>query len=75
MSLLEVTGVKKVYIPKANVPDLEEIDAVVKEAIEFVPCEYFTEVVSDATIEPIVVKDKENIIFTENSNKRTAVRQ
>ena len=68
-------GVKKVYIPKANVPDLEEIDAVVKEAIEFVPCEYFTEVVSDATIEPIVVKDKENIIFTENSNKRTAVRQ
>ena len=68
-------GVKKVYIPKANVPDLEEIDAVVKEAIEFVPCEYFTEVVSDATIEPIVVKDKESIIFTENSNKRTAVRQ
>lgn len=68
-------GIKKVFIPKANVPDLEEIDAVVKDAIEFIPCEYFTEVISEATIEPIVVKDKADIIFTDNSAKTATVRQ
>ncbi|MCH5304514.1 MAG: endopeptidase La, partial [Ruminococcus sp.] len=70
------SGIKKVYIPKANIPDLEEIDSVVKDAIEFVPCEYFTEVLSDATIEPVVIKDSENVILADNkAHNQTVVRQ
>ncbi len=69
-------GIKKVYIPKANVPDLEEIDEVVKSSLIFVPCEFFTEVLSDATVEPIVVKDSEKIIIPGNTANNTAsVRQ
>lgn len=69
-------GVKKVYIPKDNMPDLEEIDNAVKASLVFVPCEFFTEVLSDATVEPIVVKDSEKIIIPESSANNTAsVRQ
>ncbi len=69
-------GIKKVYIPKSNVPDLEEIDDTVKGKIEFVSCEYFTEVINDATVEPIVANDKQNsILLTENSSEQTVIRQ
>ncbi len=69
-------GIKKVYIPKSNVPDLEEIDDIVKEKIEFIPCEYFTEVINDATVEPIIVKDKQNsILITNKTSEQTVVRQ
>ena len=43
-------GIKTVLIPKANVPDLEEVDDVVKEAIEFVPCEELQTVLDRALI-------------------------
>ncbi len=68
-------GIRKVYIPKSNVPDLEEIDDEVKNAIEFVPCGYFTEVLCDATIEPIVVNKEENVFFPKNTSGSAAVRQ
>lgn len=69
-------GIKKVYIPKDNIPDLQEIDSIVKDAVEFVPCEYFTEVISDATIEPVVVKDSENVKLSDNKpHNSTVVRQ
>lgn len=67
-------GIKKLYIPKDNVPDLEEIDNAVKDAIEFKPCEYFTEVITDATIEPIVVKDKNNMFLPDNKQNSASVR-
>ncbi len=60
-------GVKTVFIPKENIPDLEEIDDVVRENVTFVPVENFTEVLSTATIEPIVVKDNEgNLVIPAN---------
>ncbi len=37
-------GVKTVIIPKLNVPDLEEVDEVVKNAVQFVPAEYIDDV-------------------------------
>ena len=43
-------GIKTVLIPKANVPDLEEVDDVVREAIEFVPCEELQTVLDRALI-------------------------
>ncbi len=69
-------GVKKVYIPKSNLPDLEELDEVVKNNIEFIPCEYFTEVLSDSTVEPIIASEKEpGILVHKNTSESPAVRQ
>lgn len=43
-------GVKTVFIPKANLPDLDEVDAKVKEKIEFVPVEYVGEIIDKALL-------------------------
>ena len=43
-------GVKTVFIPKANIPDLEEVDNVVKERIEFIPVEFASEIIDKALI-------------------------
>ena len=43
-------GVKTVIIPKDNVPDLHEVDAVVKENIEFKPVETIDEVIDIAFV-------------------------
>lgn len=43
-------GIKTVIIPAANKPDLEEVDDVVKEAIEFVCAERITDVLNTALI-------------------------
>ncbi|MCR5652660.1 MAG: endopeptidase La [Ruminococcus sp.] len=69
-------GVKTVYIPKDNVPDLQELDPVVKEAIKFIPCETFTDVIFNATVEPIVVKEKKNVVLPKGAVSTAAtVRQ
>ncbi|MBO5214037.1 MAG: endopeptidase La [Clostridia bacterium] len=44
-------GIKKVVLPAANLPDLEEIDSVVKENIEFIPAEQIETVLNTALIE------------------------
>ena len=41
---------KKVIIPAANVPDLAEVDPVVKEAIQFVPAETMETVLKTALL-------------------------
>lgn len=43
--------IRKVVIPKANVPDLEEVDDAVKSAIEFVPCDDLKTVLDTALIQ------------------------
>ena len=43
-------GIKTVIIPVANKPDLEEVDQVVKDAIEFVYAENLTDVLDTALI-------------------------
>ena len=43
-------GVKTVFIPKANVPDLEEVDSVVKEKIEFIPVEFVGDFIDKALV-------------------------
>lgn len=50
-------GVKTVFIPKDNEPDLEEVDEVVKNAVRFVPVSDFTEVLLSATVEPIKLSE------------------
>ena len=43
-------GVKTVFIPKANIPDLDEVDPVIRENIEFVPVSYVEEIISRALL-------------------------
>lgn len=43
-------GIKKVIIPKANVKDLEEVPACVKEEIEFVPVDKIDDVLKHALV-------------------------
>lgn len=43
-------GIRKLIIPKENVPDLEDIPASVRKKIEFIPVESFEEVI------PVVIK-------------------
>ena len=52
-------GVKTVFIPKANLPDLDDVDAVVKENVRFVAVEYVDEIISRALVD-------ENIENTEH---------
>lgn len=44
-------GVKKVIIPADNIPDLEEIDPVVYDALEFVPVSHVDEVLALALVQ------------------------
>ncbi len=62
-------GVKTVFIPNDNAPDLDEIDSVVKENVTFVPVKSFTEVLSAATVEPLVVRDKSEKLILHSGSK------
>ena len=44
-------GIKKVVLPAGNLPDLDEIDPVVKENIEFIPAEHVETVLKTALVE------------------------
>ena len=45
-----IRGIKTVIIPKANVPDLDEVDDAVKANVEFVPVSHVDEVLSVALL-------------------------
>ncbi len=46
-------GVKTVLIPEDNIPDLEEVDPVVKKAITFIPANHVETVLETALLKPI----------------------
>lgn len=52
-------GVKRVFIPKENLPDLEEVDPVITESIEIIPVSFVGEIIEQA-ISGITVNGKEN---------------
>ena len=49
-------GVKTVFIPKDNIADLEEVDAKVKEKIEFVPVSFVDEIIDRALLNSEEIK-------------------
>ena len=53
-------GIKTVIIPKANQPDLQDVDSVVKENVNFIPVETFSDVVSIAINNTHSIEIKEN---------------
>jgi len=66
------SGIKTVFIPKDNLPNLEEVDQVVKDTVEFVPVEYFTEVLDRAIIKPITTKEIDDNMFIADSKTQQA---
>ena len=66
-------GIKKVFIPKDNLPNLEEVDPTLKENVEFIPVEYFTEVLDNVTVKPIVSEDINNsMLMSENTSQKVS---
>lgn len=69
-------GVKKVFIPLDNAPNIEEVDPVVRESVDFIPVENFVDVLRNATIKPVVTTDYDKIIVTDNNTRTSStVRQ
>ena len=44
-------GVKTVFIPNDNIPDLDEVDEKVKENVEFIPVSFVDEIISRAIVD------------------------
>ncbi len=68
-------GMKKVLIPKDNIPDLEKIDDTVKDKLEFVAVETFSDVIENALVlsDKKVQKDLSGVIPSEEGQKRSAI--
>ncbi len=49
-------GVTTIFLPKGNLPDLSEVDDVVKSAIRFVPCDHVSQIL------------KETLLFSQSTN-------
>lgn len=51
-------GVKTVFIPKANLPDLDEVDEVVKQNVRFIPVSFVDEIIDKALKQSDSVKNE-----------------
>ncbi len=54
-------GVNTVFIPKENIPDLDEVDDAVKAHIKFIPAEFADEVINAALLPLDTAEEKLNI--------------
>lgn len=67
-------GVKQVFIPYDNIPDIDEVDEKVRENVEFIPVQYVTEIIDRALL-PLVEEPKESTTFIpKEATKATAIR-
>lgn len=68
-------GVKTVFIPDANVPDLAELDSEVIKGIKFIPVKTVDQVIESAIIHKNVVIDSgyHTLIQEKEKNRKTAV--
>lgn len=69
-------GVKVVFIPKENIPDLEEVDEVVRKGLTFIPVAFASEVLERAFAsqveEATEEMPKESAVIPSVTNKRRA---
>ena len=57
-------GVKTVFIPKENIPDLEDVDETVKANVEFVPVSYVDEIINRALVKKSVKSEMPAVYST-----------
>lgn len=67
-------GVKTVFIPKENLPDVEEIDEKVREGLCIIPVEFADEVIEKALL-PIINEASGEEHFAESSGKPATISQ
>lgn len=58
-------GVKTVFIPKDNLPDLDEVDETVKENVRFVPVSNVNEIISQALVLKHDKTDNNTVVYSE----------
>ena len=61
------SGIHTVLFPADNVPDLSEVDAVVREAVTFVPVSHVNEVLPKALTEKLGPKKEHSVVHTKAS--------
>lgn len=64
-------GVKTVFIPKENLPDLDELDETVRTALDFVPVTRVDEII-EAALVPLVPECEAPAVYTEVKGNMTA---
>ncbi len=64
-------GVKRVFIPHDNIPDIDEVDTKVRENLEFIPVQYVTEIIDRALL-PLVDESDENATYIPTENAKGA---
>ncbi|MBE6818109.1 MAG: endopeptidase La [Ruminococcaceae bacterium] len=70
-----LAGVRKVLIPADNVPDLDDVDDIVKANLEFVSVESLYEVFEQAFADIPMKEEKKTPVIPAKTGKRTEIRQ
>ena len=65
-------GVKRVFIPSDNIPDIDEVDQKVKENLEFVPVQYVTDIIDQALL-PLVEEAETKTAFITTDNQKSSI--
>ncbi len=64
-------GVKRVFIPHDNIPDIDEVDEKVRENVEFIPVQYVTEIIDRALL-PLDDDTSKSDTYITTQNAKTA---
>ncbi len=67
-------GVKQVFIPYDNIPDLDEVDSKVRENLEFIPVKYVNDIIDRALLPLIDESDNKNAYIPTESAKGVSIR-
>ena len=64
-------GVKRVFIPHDNIPDIDEVDEKVRENLEFIPVQYVTDIIDRALL-PLVDDNTDKSSYMQHNEVKTA---
>lgn len=64
-------GVKRIFIPHDNIPDIDEVDEKVRENLEFIPVQYVTDIIDRALL-PLVDDNTEKSSYMQHNEVKTA---
>ena len=67
-------GVKRVFIPHDNIPDIQEVDEKVRENLEFIPIRYVSEVIDRALLPLVDEQNEKTVYMPTESAKQTHTR-
>lgn len=67
-------GVKRVFIPHDNIPDIDEVDLKVRENIEFIPVQYVSEIIDKALLPLVDENNEQSSYITTNNANAAAIR-